>query len=132
MFLNFDIDTVMSQHSGRLQMTLFDYTFSLLDWAPSLPFAVVFLALYLSLHSVVYRLLLLGTSFRSAGYHKQSSVLTDVMQSVLSAFIWYTPLQNDKDFSSHIVLSWFAVTAMYRGLINPLDPSVIPSNPQVT
>ena len=71
-------------------MMLFDYTFSLLDWAPSLPFAVVFLALYLSLHSVVYRLLLLGTSFRSAGYHKQSSVLTDVMQSALSAFIWYT------------------------------------------
>ena len=73
-----------------LQMMLFDCTFSMLDWAPSLPFAVVFLALYLSLHSVVYRLLLLGTRFRSAGYHKQSSVLTDVMQSALSAFIWYT------------------------------------------
>ena len=70
---------------------LFDHTFSLLDWAPSLPFAAVFLALYLSLHPVVYRLLLLGPSFRSAGYHKQSSVLTDVMQSALSAFIWYTP-----------------------------------------
>ena len=113
-------------------MMLFDCTFSLLDWAPSLPFAVVFLALYLSLHSVVYRLLLLGTRFRSAGYHKQSSVLTDVMQSALSAFIWYTPLQNDKDFASITLLSWFAVTAMYRGHINPLDPSVIPSNPQVT
>ena len=113
-------------------MMLFDCTFSLLDWAPSLPFAVVFLALYLSLHSVVYRLLLLGTRFRSAGYHKQSSVLTDVMQSALSAFIWYTPLQNDKDFSSHILFSWFAVTAMYRGHINPLDPSILSPNPQVT
>ena len=110
-------------------MTLFDYTFSLLDWAPSLPFAVVFLALYLSLHSVVYRLLLLGTRFRSAGYHKQSSVLTDVMQSALSAFIWYTVYTLPH---IDILFSWFAVTAMCRGHINPLDPSVIPSNPQVT
>ena len=113
-------------------MMLFDSTFSLLDWAPSLPFAAVFLALYLSLHPVVYRLLLLGPSFSSAGYHKQSSVLTDVMQSALSAFIWYTPLQNDEDFASHILLSWFAVTAMYRGHINPLDPSILSPNPQVT
>ena len=66
---------------------LYTVIFQFLDSFPTSTFVLSFLPLYLLLHRVVYKLLLLSSRFRDSDYDRRSYILCSVVESSLLSAI---------------------------------------------
>ena len=66
---------------------IYEYLFHFFDSVSTGAFIVWFVLIYLSLHYLVYKVLLQNAVFRSFSFDKQTSILTDVVESSLLVLI---------------------------------------------
>ena len=66
---------------------IYEYLFRFFDSVPTGTFIVWFTCGYFLLHALAFRLLLQNAKFRSISYDKQTSILINVMESLLLSFM---------------------------------------------
>ena len=66
---------------------IYEYLFNFFDSVSTGAFIVWFVLIYFSLHYLVHKVLLRNAMFRSFNFDKQTSILTDMMESSLLVFI---------------------------------------------
>ena len=66
---------------------IYEYLFNFFDSVSTGAFIVWFVLIYFSLHYLAHKVLLQNAMFRSFNFDKQTSILTDMVESSLLVFI---------------------------------------------
>ena len=84
---------------------IYEYLFNFFDSVSTGAFIVWFVLIYFSLHYLAHKVLLQNAMFRSFNFDKQTSILTDMVESSLLVFIRWEQKYFRNSFSRQKVIS---------------------------